>query len=355
MTPRYFPRLRSAKLSFELLLVMVLVGGVASASDPPHWTSASLTIDCTTQCHLPHSSLGSALTSAASNVNLCLSCHNPSGLAAALPISQIDKAIPGTRGTSHAFDVPSTHVSLGTLDPQGSEMLLRVMGGNIVCSTCHNQHRAEAATRGTPKVSVPTRLTAVGSTGALVSGGTFTGSQGTWYLVEITQAGNQGTAKWVWSADNGGSWSAEQTAGVGVALGPDGATLTFGAGSFSVGERWELYASWPFLRAALDLGNNTTGDAFCRDCHRSWVMDHNETRTWDGSPKGHPVGVSLNANGGGYDRSTPLDGNGAIQGSGGADANASNDLSLDGGGLVQCISCHGVHYADSNTLTEDVP
>ena len=62
----------------------------------------------------------------------------------------------------------------------------------------------------------------------------------------------------------------------------------------------------------------------------------------------------MNANGKGYDRAAPLDGDGTEQGVG-DDGNPSNDLALDSGGRVQCLSCHGVHYADSNTLTVDGP
>jgi len=49
----------------------------------------------------------------------------------------------------------------------------------------------------------------------------------------------------------------------------------------------------------------------------------------------------------GYDRAAPLDGDGGVD-----DGNDSNDLVLDGV-LVQCLSCHGVHFVDSNTLTVD--
>ena len=41
--------------------------------------------------------------------------------------------------------------------------------------------------------------------------------------------------------------------------------------------------------------------------------------------------------------------------SGANNANPTNDLRLDSGGRVQCLSCHGVHYADSNTQTVDEP
>jgi hypothetical protein len=84
-------------------------------------------------------------------------------------------------------------------------------------------------------------------------------------------------------------------------------------------------------------------------------MDHAAVETWDGTPKSHPVGVALNANGRGYDRAAPLDGNGAAQGGAGTDANPTNDLVFDAAGNVQCLTCHGVHYVDSNTLSVDQP
>jgi hypothetical protein len=89
-------------------------------------------------------------------------------------------------------------------------------------------------------------------------------------------------------------------------------------------------------------------------------MTHSDVESWDSSYKSHPVGVALDANGEGYDRiagGVPeiLDGNGGLQGGAGADTNPSNDLQLDSGNLVQCLSCHGVHNADSNTQTVDGP
>ena len=156
--------------------------------------------------------------------------------------------------------------------------------------------------------------------------------------------------------------------GVPVPLG-SGVEVVFtggAAGAFVVGEQWEFFgtlavpAGEPGLRAT-----SMPWDKFCRDCHRSWVMTHDTdlvsgggVRNWDGNFKSHPVGVGLGANGLTYDRTQPLDGNGLAQ-SGGAspdvDGNPSNDLAFDGDGNVQCLSCHGVHYADSNTLTVDAP
>ena len=332
--------------------------GFAQASDPPHSSSTTLTTDCTTPCHVLHHAAGSGLTTSAGNVNLCQSCHNPSGSAGDLPINSSDSAVAGVQGTSHAFDVTASNAPLGVQEPQNPSMQLRVMEGDLVCSTCHNQHTAEASFGGQPRVSPPKQTTAFGSTGNLLSGGQFNGSTGVWFLIEVIATGNQTSARFRYSKDNGTSWfptpPAALDAGPDVAL-DSGVTVSFTTGNFVIGERWEFSASWPFLRAAIDSGANGVGDAYCRDCHRSWVMDHESVRTYDGNLKSHPVGVALDANGMGYDRPVPLDGNGAPQGGAGVDGNPTNDLLLDSGGLVQCVTCHGVHHVDSNTLSVDGP
>lgn len=323
------------------------------AQDPPHWSRVDFLMDCTSSCHLLHQAQGGALTSNASNVNLCQSCHMPGGDAGGQPINNSDKAVPDSGGTSHAFDVPAINAGADTQQPLDNEMLLRVMGGNIVCSTCHNQHSGDSVDGGTSRVRPTERITVLGSTGTVTSGGTFTGPEGVWYLIEITNAGTPGNAEFRYSKDNGTTWFPTQITGINVSL-DSGVTVTFGAGNYVVGERWELAGAWPFLRAILDSGSNAAGDAYCRDCHRAWVMTHTDVESYDGNYKSHPVGIGLDANGRGYDRGVPLDGNGANQGSGGADTNPSNDLQLDASGNLQCLTCHGVHYADSNTQTVDV-
>ena len=301
---------------------------------------------------MTHAAAGAALTTAAGNVNLCQSCHSPSGLASDLPVNDADRAVAGVSGKSHAFDVPTVNAALDTQAPQDAQMALRVMDGNIVCSTCHDQHWARSTERGTPRVGNPRQLTASGSTGTLDAGGDFDGAEGYWYLVEIVTAGDETGAVFHYSKDNGLTWFSDRTAGVDVPL-DSGVTVSFGAGGYEVGERWEFAASWPMLRVPMDQGANDTGDAFCRDCHRSWSMDHLDARTWDGNRKSHPVGVALGANGKSYDRTVALDGNGAEQGAAGADSNPSNDLVFDAEGRVQCTTCHGIHAADGNTLTDD--
>jgi hypothetical protein len=328
----------------------------AQTPEPPHWSNKSFEISCTSTCHLLHQAQGGGLTAHASNVNLCQSCHWPGGDAWDRSINNMDKAVPHVGGTSHAFDVDAVNAGLDTQNPQDAEMLVRVMGGKIVCSTCHNQHKGEQSFGGTSRVRPTQKVTTSGSQGAVTPGGTFTGPEGVWYLIEITTDGDETTAEFRYSKDNGISWVLEGlTAGADVAL-DSGVTVTFTNGGapphFVAGEQWEFAAAWPFLRANLDSGDNNSANKYCRDCHRSWVMTHTETQTYDGSYKSHPVGVALNDNSQGYDRGTPLDGDGLAQPSA-PDNNPTNDLQLDGT-FVQCLTCHGVHYADSNTKTVDV-
>ena len=326
--------------------------GPARASDPPHWMSASIpetSISCSKGCHQLHQASGGTLTAWAGNVVLCQSCHSGSGLASGLAIANTDSAIPDVRGSSHAFGAPAVNAAYGAAMPSNPQMLLRVMNNNVVCSTCHDQHDATASTGGTPRVSGAKKITALGSTGVVSSGGTFTGASGFWYLVEIQGAGAVGTARFRWSKDNGTSWMGSNvlTALTPTAL-DSGVSVAFGAGNYVAGERWELSGSYPFLRAALDSGDNASGVRFCRDCHSAWAQDHSAAHTWDGTVKSHPVGVALNVNGGGYDRTAPLDANGVAQG-GAGDGNPGNDLRLDAGGRVQCLSCHSPHFAPGNS------
>lgn len=358
------------------LLTLGLILGLlrlATAQDPPHWASVSLNIDCTSQCHIPHQAQGGALSQSASNANLCQQCHNPNPAAPAqdLPISNADSAVRGVTGTSHAFDVPATQDLDGdgvddVLPPQDAQMSLRVTGGNIICSTCHNQHKSEKIFGGTPRVGNAKMLTANGSIDGLLPGGTFDGAQGLWYLVEITVSGDQNSARFGFSKDNGTSWFPTNCVPGGVTTGcltaaganpitldANGVTVAFATGSYVAADRWELSAGWPFMRAVAD--NAAEGSLLCRDCHRPWVMVTADVRSWNnGSVKSHPVGVTYPSASETF-HPTPLDGNGAAQGGGNADANPSNDLLFDGSNHVECLTCHAVHFVDSNTQTVDMP
>ena len=117
------------------LLAAALGAPPLHASDPPHWSGKALSIDCGTACHTPHQAAGGGLTQAAANVTLCQSCHNPSGLAQALSLTDAEKAVPDMRGTSHAFGVPGINPASGAQAPLDGAMQLSVTGGNVVCST----------------------------------------------------------------------------------------------------------------------------------------------------------------------------------------------------------------------------
>lgn len=344
------------------------------AEDPPHWLSTSVNIDCTSQCHVPHHAEGGALNPSASNVNLCQSCHRGAGLAGDLAINNSDKSVLGVDGYHHGFDVPATQDLDGdgtddVLPPLDPEMSLRVFGGNIVCSTCHNQHKSDITQGGSFRISPAKRTTDLGSAGSPASGGTFTATDGFWYLIEIVVGGTLNNTKYCYSKDNGLSWfpagcdppgtttpnfdaNANGT-GNPVDL-ADGVQATFGNANYVAGERWEFSASWPFLRAQLD--NASTGSLMCLDCHRNWNVQ--AVDTWNGgSVKSHPLGtgVTYPAPGTeGYYDDGPREGDGTAQ-STGDDGNPTNDYQLDGSNQLHCLSCHGVHFMDSNTLTVDQP
>ena len=93
-------------------------------------------------CHITHDALGGSLTNTLGNANLCMSCHVTSGAADGKPFSNADKAIPGTSGTSHAWDAASVNTTYETVLTTDPQMVLRVDEGNITCSTCHDQHNS---------------------------------------------------------------------------------------------------------------------------------------------------------------------------------------------------------------------
>lgn len=112
-----------------------------------------------------------------------------------------------------------------------------------------------------------------------------------------------------------------------------------------------------FQRTSNDLNQ------MCEDCHAYRVQAHT---TIEGPGDGikvfsHPVGQTLNANGKGYDRAAPLDVNGLAQSGArfatGAETptdNTTNNLVVEGTtNKVRCLSCHRVHYTDSNGFSVD--
>ncbi len=91
-------------------------------------------------CHINHSSPGGSLTAVNGNANLCISCHNPTGSASTYPFANSDKAIPGVSGNSHSWDKLAVNAAYQTNSPTNTQMANRIASGNIICSTCHDQH-----------------------------------------------------------------------------------------------------------------------------------------------------------------------------------------------------------------------
>ena len=91
-------------------------------------------------CHINHTAPGGELTNIGGNANLCISCHNAAGSASTLPFANANKAIPGVSGNSHSWDKLAINAIYETNIPSNAEMSSRIPSGNIICSTCHNQH-----------------------------------------------------------------------------------------------------------------------------------------------------------------------------------------------------------------------
>jgi hypothetical protein len=359
----------------------------AAPTEAPHDLSEGFSCG---NCHLGHAP-GMGLTRNSVNSALCDSCH-ASGLAFGFPFTSNEQAVPDTSGTSHSWSALASNRGATPPDPSSANTVTAALGhyldtgGKLNCSTCHDVHNADTF-GGTVHASVawatsiPT--TAGSGAGTLQLTSAPAGARAAGYVLKIS-APNQfkishdrGTTWFGWSATSS-SWAADSTSGyaggkpftsgTAVAL-DDGVTMVTFTGSF-VSQVWAyFYVSYPFPRASAP--------AMCLSCHQ----DRNQTyQNVEGSSLtlpslqpvllsttylSHPVGQGLNENGRGYDRASNglLDADGTVQPSyaqasgqpypAGGDGNTTNDLVLDGSGHVNCLSCHHLHNADSNSLTVD--
>ncbi|MEN3043729.1 MAG: cytochrome c3 family protein [Candidatus Hydrothermales bacterium] len=96
-------------------------------------------------CHSPHNALGPYLGLVNGNYNMCYTlCHNPNGDAKNFVIEESKKAIPGTTGIHHAFNVPGDNQGYGA--STSSAVYKNYYPGTgidankLICSTCHEQH-----------------------------------------------------------------------------------------------------------------------------------------------------------------------------------------------------------------------
>ena len=333
-------------------------------------------------CHTFINPPGPHATKAATNYDLCKNCHNVlTGNFFPFEDSFRNYTV-GLSGAFHKWNVYTSNPTFGASAPTNPEMAKRIENGKIVCSVCHDQHNNNPANQSAGRLhkSDVFKENDLGGTGVI----SFTPAPGAppmGYTVEIIAGGDENSATYRVSYRGGSSWFGwDQSLSTWVPYNNNArtasgstpqnldrfsyATITFGAGTYIAGERWKFHFTYPFLRAYPDVGDNSAGKRFCRDCHSQRAQTHYAGRNrWDGTVKSHPVGVSLNSNGGGYDRK-PLDVDGVRQGLS-SDGNSTNNLLLFQGvtsmatfgnissGDVQCMTCHAPHWTDSNSMTED--
>ena len=394
-----------------LALAMVLgAPAVAAASDAPHNLSAPVVkIQCS-DCHIMHNASGAGLSNAAENYNNCLSCHNG---AFSTEVFGGDWASMqttlGVGGSSHRWDSMVTNLGVTAPDPNSADADIAALGknldeGKLMCSTCHDQHTgasvnkaespqhtsapivdpANVCTDVTPHQTCIEQKAGMGSnkgTLQLTSLGTSsTNSSPKGYQIKVTDATpafkishDRGTSFLGW---NGSAWAVGAvakpfTAGSTHALDPatTGDTLSapsvkFNGSNWAVGDTWEFYISYPFLR----IGNIES--AMCKICHKDRLMKYQDVEggVANGVAGGdlgavtlgqtvfhHPTGQTLGTKAlvpPDRTTSTMLDADGTAQ-SLGTDPNKTNDLALGTTGNVHCMTCHQPHVADSNSLTID--
>lgn len=121
--------------------VMILLPMASFALDDPHGSAQSINCE---QCHISHSTLGDILINATDSLvsTLCLSCHTPGGwVGMSKTMSSSEKAVPGTSGTSHAWDVPADNAARGAAMPTNQALLDHLRADDkITCATCHDPH-----------------------------------------------------------------------------------------------------------------------------------------------------------------------------------------------------------------------
>jgi hypothetical protein len=261
-------------------------------------------------------------------------------------------------------------------------MSRRIVDGKLECSTCHDQHAASRANLPNAQhtsipagvAQAPTGGGAVATRLTLLAPNALANPKGYRVMIaryaapnfEIVVSNNATSATPTWYFWNGTGWVVgNSTNNPTATLFTGSPTITLNDGSnvqvtltggvTAAGAYWDFFISYPFLRYT------NVSDAMCLDCHASRSQTFSDVRGANGAlpPNNgstlysHPVNQGLNANAKAYDRAAPLDANGALQTDAvNRDALNTNNLTLDAN-QVRCTTCHAVHNADSNSLTED--
>jgi len=331
--------------------------GSVFALDAPH--NASETIGCGS-CHIAHNSLGSNLTGQATNPAICKSCHNITGTASRWPFQDGDQAVPGVSGRSHrwsgvmpAVSNPSNQYGLrATANLTSSAMKVRLNGSGsvVVCSVCHDEH-SELNAPWDPfilasRVADSGTATAGSTTTLVDTTKSWTVNRWTNAFVRITDGPHPGTNANIGAARRVISNTAN-TLTVSPAFNAD----------IEASDTYYMTSNRHFMRSA------NSANEMCKDCHYYRVQT--DVTVYTGEMLSHPVGLAM-ASAKKPARffnipAEPEQAGFAVQAgtrgelNGGADTNLTNNLVLGLSGEIQCLTCHTMHYADSNSLTIDAP
>lgn len=311
-----------------------------------------------------------------------MSCHSSTSPAAPeKPFVDSEQSVPGSGGTSHRWDA-----YLPTADNPNNTYGLRSVGslsntslknaallfkdpvtgaGGVTCSTCHQQHSQTLTpwdplygpANNTPSVYSGTASATAGDTTTIIdSSKNWTGIDWANSLVVIS------------GPTSSPNYNKERRV-VNNTLN----TLTVDPAfpqAVAAGETYSITSGRHYQRMT-----DTTVNEICIDCHYYRATSSaTDVRTYNGDKKSHPVSKNLSQ----YNAGTNPDGvqdatqfvgaapfepssaswaaqTGAPRyaGNGGTDNNTTNNIVLDSNSRVRCLSCHGVHYTDSDPSTED--
>lgn len=324
------------RLACLAFVAALLHGRPASATDLPH-ERPRLPNLCA-DCHVMHNAAGMGLTTAAGVYNLCNSCHVVNGLSSWIPA---DQAIPGTSGSSHSWSGLLVNAARGATEPTNIELLSHTEGytssnpnKRLKCTTCHDPHSqadapldpaapAAGAGRHFMRAANAANEMCVDCHAARdrddAGNGAWTGAS----LTHPVGVASPATLDF-WNPPRDGSGVAQVEIQAGAATGGGVTTLDDTAKSWgSLGGRWVRITSGPNRGQTRQLSGNSATQL-------QWVT---------------PLAVALTAG-----TTYEID----------ADGNLSNDVVLSNAGTpstttgnVVCMSCHGVHFADSDGATYD--
>lgn len=390
--------------------------GYLYAYDPPHsslWTTDSTKqIGCSGGCH---GGSGVSLTSQSSNSTLCTNCHAGGQPGQNFTLADSEQAWwvtangtsgkwwDSTSGSSHRWDRKmdagtsplwltagnSNNIfglrTYGDLPSSPVKTVYEKYGNVVVCSACHNQHyQTEAPWDGDSNADSGTASGGTG-TDTLLDSTKTTWTTGQWNdgYVRIISGACRGNVKQIkTSGTNAITIYATQV------LTDSYAKRTAFATGIASGSKYRVMGSNDFLR--MQARWSTTGTELCIFCHyyrRANVSSDPKSQrfqAWDGNKRSHPINIRFSSAQGETPTSdsgrpgwtsffspAPLEPVSVFNGStvarqasssiypyryalnGGWDTNPTNNLMLDPNGNMMCMSCHGMHYRDSDSSTVD--